>query len=86
MSEAPKVFCKKEGKEVPIWWCLGSYFQQRPKCPHNEGAEIHYGKTARTFCLYPEVFVFEDSQPSHGSLEWESNMGRCFRNANAELM
>jgi len=32
MKELPKVYCKKEKKEVPIWWCLGSYIQGREKC------------------------------------------------------
>ncbi len=54
MTEAPKVFCEKEGKEVPIWWCLGSYWQGRAKCPHNVGASIYYGKSAETYCVYPE--------------------------------
>ncbi len=32
MVEAPKVHCPKEGRKVPIWWCLGSFVQQRMKC------------------------------------------------------
>lgn len=34
MSEAPTVFCPKEGKKVPIWYCMGSFVQQRKPCPH----------------------------------------------------
>jgi len=33
MVEAPKVYCPKEDREVPIWWCLGSYVQEREPCP-----------------------------------------------------
>jgi len=33
MAEAPEVYCPKERKKVPIWWCLGSFTQQRPMCP-----------------------------------------------------
>jgi len=29
MVEAPKVYCPKEGRDVPIWWCLGSSFRER---------------------------------------------------------
>lgn len=32
MVEAPKVYCPKEKKEVPIWMCLGSFLQQTPLC------------------------------------------------------
>jgi len=33
MMEAPKVYCHKEEKEVPIWQCLGSYVQRVTSCP-----------------------------------------------------
>ncbi|MBU0778122.1 hypothetical protein KKF82_07675 [Patescibacteria group bacterium] len=33
MVEAPEVYCPKENRKVPIWWCLGSFMQQRPMCP-----------------------------------------------------
>ena len=33
-SEAPKVFCPKEEKKVPIWWCLGSFTQKKEICPN----------------------------------------------------
>ena len=36
MTEAPKVpevYCPKEKRDVPIWWCLGSFVQQRYPCP-----------------------------------------------------
>ncbi|KKN13459.1 hypothetical protein LCGC14_1006240 [marine sediment metagenome] len=56
MMEAPKVFCKKENRDVPIWWCLGSFTQGRVKCVYSAGGEIHYGKSAKTYCQYPEEF------------------------------
>ncbi|GAG98486.1 unnamed protein product [marine sediment metagenome] len=33
MVEAPEVYCPKEKRKVPIWYCLGSFMQQRPMCP-----------------------------------------------------
>lgn len=32
MVEAPNVYCPKEEREVPIWWCLGSFIQQKVQC------------------------------------------------------
>lgn len=32
MSEAPEVYCPREGKKVPIWWCIGSFTQKRITC------------------------------------------------------
>lgn len=31
--KVPKVYCPKEDEEVPIWYCLGSFMQQREPCP-----------------------------------------------------
>jgi len=33
VKEVPKVYCPREDKEVPIWWCLGSYIQRKNLCP-----------------------------------------------------
>lgn len=33
LTEPPKVYCQKEDREVPIWWCLGSYIMGRVPCP-----------------------------------------------------
>jgi len=30
--ESPEVYCPKEKRKVPIWWCLGSYWQKRLPC------------------------------------------------------
>jgi len=30
----PAVYCRKEGKQVPIWYCTGSFYQGRKRCPH----------------------------------------------------
>ena len=32
MTEAPKTYCPKENREVPIWWCLGSFVQGKEPC------------------------------------------------------
>ncbi len=44
MSEAPKVFCPKEKKKVPIWYCLGSFMQQRERCEHLIEAKVNFAK------------------------------------------
>ena len=44
MSEAPKVYCPKEDREVPIWWCLGSFMQQRALCPELLEATVDFSK------------------------------------------
>lgn len=28
------VYCRKDKKDVPIWFCLGSFIQRRKPCPH----------------------------------------------------
>ena len=33
MLEEPKVYCPKEDRKVPVWQCIGSFVQQRIKCP-----------------------------------------------------
>jgi len=33
MVEAPEIYCPKEKRKVPVWWCLGSYTQRRFPCP-----------------------------------------------------
>ncbi len=33
MAEFPKVYCPKEDREVPVWYCLGSFVQQKVQCP-----------------------------------------------------
>lgn len=33
VPEVPEVYCPKEKRKVPIWWCLGSHMQQRDPCP-----------------------------------------------------
>lgn len=32
MVAEPKVYCPKEGREVSVWFCLGSFVQQRMTC------------------------------------------------------
>jgi len=44
MDEAPKVYCPKEEREVPIWFCLGSFIQQRPVCPELLKATVDIAK------------------------------------------
>ncbi|GAG82993.1 unnamed protein product [marine sediment metagenome] len=47
MAEAPKVpkvYCPKENRMVPIWWCLGSFVQQRYPCPELLEATVNISK------------------------------------------
>jgi len=30
--KAPEVYCTKEKRKVPVWWCLGNYTQRRFPC------------------------------------------------------
>lgn len=39
--ETPTVYCPKEKREVPIWWCLGSYTQKRDTCPELITAKVN---------------------------------------------
>ena len=55
MSKAPTVFCPKEKKDVPIWYCLGSFTQKRKGCPHCIEATVHYGKKAEVKCDWKEA-------------------------------
>ena len=50
MSEAPTVYCPKEKKDVPVWYCLGSFTQGREKCPHIIKATVYGGETAEVKC------------------------------------
>ena len=40
----PDVYCPKEKKRVPIWWCIGSFVQRRERCPYMVKAEANFGK------------------------------------------
>ncbi|GAH26456.1 unnamed protein product, partial [marine sediment metagenome] len=33
MVEDPKVYCPEEDRMVPIWWCAGSFWKRRARCP-----------------------------------------------------
>lgn len=47
----PDVYCPKERKRVPIWWCLGSLVQAKERCPYMVKAEADYKKMeARVRC------------------------------------
>lgn len=50
LSEAPKVFCPKEGKKVPVWHCLGSFMQQREQCEQLIEAEVKGTEEAKVKC------------------------------------
>jgi hypothetical protein len=52
MSEAPKVFCPKEGREVYVWVCIGSFVQQTKPCPYCLEATIYHGQKAKVKCKW----------------------------------
>ena len=49
MSEAPTVYCPKEKKAVPVWYCLGSWTQNRQQCPDLIKATVHGGEAIIPF-------------------------------------
>ncbi len=49
MTEAPKVYCPKEDKKVPVWYCLGSYMQGRMPCYELEELKVD-GDNATVKC------------------------------------
>ena len=52
-----EVYCPKEKKKVPVWYCTGSFTQNRKKCQEWSGqAEIDStNKIAKVLCMYEEV-------------------------------
>jgi hypothetical protein len=49
-KDAPKVYCPQEKKDVPIWWCTGSFVQAKPTCPNLIEATIENGTKATVKC------------------------------------
>lgn len=49
---APTVDCPKHGREVPVWYCLGSQAQGRKACPHLIKATVHCGEWAEVECKW----------------------------------
>lgn len=48
----PTVYCLKEEKEVPIWWCIGSLSHHREPCRHLVYAEVRNGQLAKFVCSF----------------------------------
>ena len=55
MAEAPVVYCPKEKRDVPVWYCLGSLIQGREVCPHLIKATVDRGETAEVECKLKEA-------------------------------
>jgi len=51
---APTVYCLKDGKKVPIWYCLGSLTQGREPCPYLVRAAVHGAQSAEVVCKWGE--------------------------------
>jgi len=49
---APTVYCPKDGKKVPIWYCLGSLTQGREVCSYLVRATVHGGESAEVECKW----------------------------------
>jgi len=45
-----KVWCPKENKQVPIWYCLGSYVKQRKTCPDLIEGTVYPSGRAKVKC------------------------------------
>lgn len=52
IAEAPTVYCLKDKRQVPVWYCLGSFTQGRKPCPYLVKAIVHGGKSAEVECSY----------------------------------
>jgi len=54
--EAPKFYCPKDKKKVPVWYCLGSFTQNRAPCPYFAGeATVNVDKGfASVVCNFKE--------------------------------
>lgn len=50
MSEAPKVYCEKEEKEIPVWHCFGSYTPERDPCPDLLELRVSFDKPSKIKC------------------------------------
>ena len=47
----PDVYCPKEGRRIPVWWCLGSFVQGKERCPELVAAHVNFKKgEARVRC------------------------------------
>ena len=44
MVEAPKLYCPLEGREVPVWWCVGSFVQGKAACKELIEATVDINK------------------------------------------
>jgi len=49
---APTVYCRKDKKQVPIWYCIGSLTQGREVCPYLVKATVHDGESAEVECKW----------------------------------
>jgi len=48
--EAPEVYCPREGKNVPFYWCFGSNVPKRKACSEQIGSLDRWtGCKARNF-------------------------------------
>ncbi|MBA7552456.1 hypothetical protein ES705_45017 [subsurface metagenome] len=52
IPSAPTVYCPKDDKKVPIWYCLGSLTQGRETCPYLVKATVHGGESAEVKCKW----------------------------------
>lgn len=52
---APTVYCLKDSKRVPIWYCLGSLTQGREPCPYLVKAEVHGAQSAEVVCKWERI-------------------------------
>ena len=67
MTEAPKVYCPKEKKEVPVWWCLGSFIQKKETCPELIETTVNVAENyARVVCKQGRIPAIWLVEPEDG--------------------
>lgn len=52
IPKAQKVYCPKDKRKVPIWFCLGNITQHIETCPYLVRAEFHGLKQVKVGCKY----------------------------------
>ena len=50
----PTVSCPKEGKKVPVWFCTGSFVQQREMCPNLIEITVRPAGNSKVTCKLPK--------------------------------
>lgn len=55
MVEAPKLYCPVEGREIPVWWCVGSFVQGKAACKELIKATVDISKNFTDVKCNPRI-------------------------------